>query len=87
MSQLGRSAGLTGFVELTRAAGLDPYALAKAAGVPREALTDPDLRVSSPAMSRLIESAANASGLDDFGLRMVEKRRLSAMGAMGLALV
>ncbi len=86
MSQLGRSAGLTGFVELSRQAGLDPYALAKAAGVPREAFTDPDLRVSSPAMSQLIESAANASGLEDFGLRMVEKRRLSSMGAMGLAI-
>jgi len=86
MSQMGRSAGLTGFVDVAREAGLDPYALARTVGVPREALTDPELRVSVPAMSRLIEVAASASGLDDFALRMVEKRRLSTMGPMGLAI-
>jgi AraC-like DNA-binding protein len=86
MSQLGRSAGLTGFIDVAREAGLDPYALARTAGIPREALTDPELRVAVSAMSRLIELAASAAGLEDFALRMVEKRRLSTMGPMGLAI-
>ncbi len=86
MSQMGRSAGLTGFVDVAREAGLDPYALARSVGLPREALSDPELRVSAPAMSRLLELGATASGLEDFALRMVERRRLSTMGPMGLAI-
>jgi AraC-like DNA-binding protein len=86
MSQLGRSAGLTGFLELAREAGADPYALARAARVPREALTDPDMRVGSASMSRLIEMAATRPGLENIGLCIAEKRRLSTMGAMGLAI-
>lgn len=85
MSQLGRSAGLTGFVEVTRGAGLDPYRLAVRAGVPRAALTHPDMMVSLPAMSALIEAGAKASGIEDFGLRMAAHRRLATMGPLGLA--
>ena len=43
MSYLGRSAGLTGYLELAREVGLDAYKLAAAAGVPAAALTDPAL--------------------------------------------
>jgi AraC-like DNA-binding protein len=37
-------------------------------------------------MSRLIELAADLSGTHDFGLRLAAKRRLSHLGALGLAL-
>jgi AraC-like DNA-binding protein len=84
MSQLGRSAGLTGVVELCREAGVDAYELAAAVGLPAEALSEPDLRVSVDRMNRLIELAAERTGIEDFGLRLAEGRRISNMGPVGL---
>lgn len=86
MSQLGRSAGLTGFLEFTRELGLDAQALAAAVGLPREVLTDPDLRVSVELMCRMLEMAAEQSGAEDFALRLAERRRISHMGAVGLVI-
>jgi len=86
MSQLGRSAGLTGFSELAREVGLDAHALAAAVGLPPEVLTDPDLRVSVELMGRMYEMAAEQSGIDDFALRVAENRRISNMGAVGLVI-
>jgi len=86
MSQLGRSAGLTGFLDLANEVGLDAYALATAAGLPTQVLTDPDLRVSVEAMGRMYEMAAEQSGVEDFALRVAETRRISNMGAVGLVI-
>jgi AraC-like DNA-binding protein len=86
MPQLGRSAGLTGFVDVAREAGLDPYRLAAAVGLPRAVLGNPQLMVSLPAMTDLVERAAKVSGVEDFGLRMASHRRLSTMGPLGLAI-
>jgi AraC-like DNA-binding protein len=86
MSQLGRSAGLTGFLDLCREVGLDAHQLAAAVGLPPEVLTEPDLRVSVESMGRMYEMAAERSGIDDFALRVAENRRLSNMGAVGLVI-
>jgi AraC-like DNA-binding protein len=86
MSQLGRSAGLTGFLDLCRETGVDAYALAAAAGLPDEVLTNPDLRVSAEAMGRMWEIAAEQSGVDDFALRAGERRKISNLGAIGLVI-
>src|SRR6185295_17519783 len=84
MAYLGRSAGVTGYHDHGREVGVDAYKLAAAAGVPSAALTDPDLKVSSIGMSRMYEEAAERSGVEDFALRIAEKRRLSNMGLIGL---
>lgn len=84
MSKLGRSAGLTGFLELCREVGVEAHALAQAVGLPPEALTDPDLRVAVELIGRMYEMAAERSGVDDFALRIAEQRRISNMGAVGL---
>lgn len=86
MSQLGRSAGLTGFLDLCREVGLDAYALVAAVGLPPAVLTDPDLRVSVELMGRMYEMAAEQSGVEDFALRVAETRRISNMGAVGLVI-
>lgn len=86
MSQLGRSAGLTGFLELSRKVGVDAHALAAAVGLPAAVLTDPDLRVSVELMARMVEMAAEQSGAEDFALRLAEGRRISNMGAVGLVI-
>jgi AraC-like DNA-binding protein len=86
MSHLGRSAGLTGFVEVAREAGLDPYRLAATAGLPRTVFSNPQLMISLSGMAEMVERAAQTSGLEDFGLRMASRRRLSTMGPLGLAI-
>jgi AraC-like DNA-binding protein len=86
MSQLGRTAGLTGFLELSRKVGVDAYQLAAAVGLPPAALTDPDLRVSVETMAKMFEMAAEQSGVEDFALRVAEGRRLSNLGVVGLVI-
>ncbi|HEY1561336.1 MAG TPA: AraC family transcriptional regulator ligand-binding domain-containing protein [Caulobacteraceae bacterium] len=83
-ARLARSAGLTGYLDLTRALGLDPYRLAAAQGLPGVCLTDPDLKIPAEAIGRLLETTARRAGVEDFGLRLAETRRLSNLGAIGL---
>lgn len=81
---LTRTASLTGFADLARTLGLDPYRLVRDEHLPASVLTDPDLKVSADAVGRLLERAAMASGAPDFGLRLAETRRLSNLGVVGL---
>ncbi len=86
MAHLARSAGLTGFAELALSLNIDPYRIALESGVPISALTDPDIQVSARAMSLMFELAAQRSGEDFFSLRTAERRRLSNLGPIGLAM-
>lgn len=86
MPNLVRSASLTGFAELARGFRLDPLALAREAGVPPPALSDPDLKVESSRVAALLALAAERSGAADFGLRMAETRQPSNLGPVGLIL-
>ena len=86
MPKLIRSACLTNYVEVARSVGLDPYRQLKAAGLSRACLTDPDTMIRASAVGRLLEASAQAAGVEDFGLRMAETRRLSVLGPMGLLL-
>ncbi len=84
MEHLSRSAALTGFADLARSVGLDPYRILDAAGVPRRTLDDADIRIPASAVGRILEASARQSGVEDFGLRLAEKRRLSNLGLAGL---
>lgn len=84
MSQLVRSASLSGYDQLARSLGLNPSRMAAAAGAPRAAFDDPDLKISGEAVARLLEASARLSGRWDFGLRLAETRRLSNLGPVGL---
>ena len=84
MTEMSRSAGLTGFADLARTLGLDPLRLAAAVGLPAAALSSSDLKIPSGSIGRLLERAAQMAGVDNFGLRLAEKRRLSNMGPVGL---
>jgi AraC-like DNA-binding protein len=75
-----RAAALTGFRALCRAYGLDPVPLLHAAGLPARAEADPDQRLPAAAVNRLLEQAAEASGAEDFGLRLAELRGFSNLG-------
>lgn len=84
MPALLRSASLTGYADLARAAGLDPIALLSEVGLTGSALREPDRKLSADTVSALLELAAQRSGDECFGLRMAESRRLSNLGPIGL---
>ncbi|HSW16111.1 MAG TPA: AraC family transcriptional regulator [Ramlibacter sp.] len=79
-----RSASLTDFAEVARACGLDPRAMLAEAGLPADALSNPDLKVPAEAVRQLLELCAQRSGEQAFGLRMAMARRLSNLGMLGL---
>lgn len=77
-----RSASLTHYVDVARAAGLDPYQQLRAARIARAALLDPDLRIRAEYVGRLLDASAQAAGIDDFGLRMAALRDFSNLGPL-----
>ena len=79
-----RSASLTNFAEVARSAGLDAAGLVRELGLPRRCLVDPEIRVPIESVRRLLETAAEVSGVEAFGLLMAETRRLSNLGPVGL---
>jgi len=81
-----RSASLTGYADLAREAGLDPISLLSEVGLPVSALREPDLKISADAVRELLETSAQRSGDQAFGLRLAEFRRLSNLGPIGLLL-
>src|SRR6478672_381949 len=84
MSNLVRSASLTNYAEVARAAGLDPLPLLANAGLDPACLHNPDLLVPSEAVRALLEASAFACGMDNFGLRMAQTRLLSNLGVVAL---
>src|SRR5262245_17652712 len=82
--RLVRAASLTNFAEVARQAGLDPNRLLSEFELPARCLREPELRVPMSAIRRLLEAAAERSGVEAFGLLMAETRRLSHLGPVGL---
>lgn len=75
-----RAAVLTGFSALSRAHGLDPGALLRGAGLPLRVEEDPDRRLPTATVNRLLEQAASQAGTADFGLRLAELRGFANLG-------
>lgn len=84
MTHLVRAAALTHFGTVATACGLDARALLAEAGLPPGCLDEPDLKVPTRAVGRLLELAAERGREPAFALRMVESRRLSNLGPLGL---
>jgi AraC-like DNA-binding protein len=82
MADTIRASVLTGYAELARAVGLDPLRMLDSVGIPRIALTEPDLRLSTTACRDLLAQSARVA--EDFGLRMSELRTPSLMGPVAL---
>lgn len=79
-----RSASLTGYVEIARAAGLDPARMMRAAGLSPACLRDPESRINVAAVRKLLEATALEGNIPDLGLRMARMRRLSNLGPISL---
>ncbi len=84
MTTLVRSAALTHFVPVASRLGLNPQALLAEVGLPARCLTEPDLKVPTRAVAQLLELAAARAHEPALALLMVEQRRLSNLGPLGL---
>jgi AraC-like DNA-binding protein len=84
MAYFIRSGSLTGFPEVARKSGLDPTRLMREFGLPRGCLGEPDAMVPIEPVARLLEAAAERSGIETFGLSMAEARKVSSLGPLGM---
>ncbi|KJK09617.1 AraC family transcriptional regulator [Burkholderiaceae bacterium 16] len=84
MSRLVRSATLSQYAEVARSVGLDPLQILAEVGLPRSCLDAGDDLIAANAVCRLLDLSATASGAEDFGLRMGERRQLSVLGPLGM---
>lgn len=81
-----RSASLNGYLELARSLGLNPAAMMRRAGLSRRCLDDPETPISALAVSALLEGSAAAAGVENFGLRLAQGRRLANLGPLSIVL-
>ncbi|MES2889998.1 MAG: AraC family transcriptional regulator [Pseudomonadota bacterium] len=81
-----RSASLAGYVDLAQSVGLDAKAMLRHAGLSQRSLEDPETPLSTVAVRALLEDSAQASGVEDFALRLASRRQLSNLGPISLVL-
>ena len=86
ISPLIRSATLFGYADQADALGLDTDHLLAQVGLSRAILQDPDHPVAVDRVRALLETSARRSGVESFGLRLGERRRLSHLGMIGLVI-
>jgi AraC-like DNA-binding protein len=86
LSRLIRSATLYGYVDLARESGLDPLQQLRRVGLSALALQESDQLVRLDAALSLLENASQDCGMEDFGLRLAARRRLSNLGAVSVVL-
>ena len=81
-----RSASLSGYVELAQSLGLQPQAMMRKAGLNPRCLDDPETPISVLAVRLLLESSAEAAGVQDLGLQLARGRRLANLGPISIVL-
>jgi AraC-like DNA-binding protein len=81
-----RYAALSGYGALSDSLGLDWAPLMRSVGLDPAGLAVQDRWIPAAAVARLLEISAVASGRDDFGLRLVEFRRLANLGPLALVI-
>lgn len=84
--RLMRSASLSGYVELVRSLGRDPYMFMRSVGLPPKLLEDPQALIPRDAARELLEITARATQTEDLALRLAAQRKLSALGPISLVL-
>jgi AraC-like DNA-binding protein len=83
---LARYAALSGYGVLGDSLGLDWAPLVRSAGLDPASLAVQDRWIPAAAVAQLLEISAAASGREDFGLRLVEFRRLANLGPLTLVI-
>lgn len=81
-----RSASLHGYPELARTLGLNPQAMMRKAGLSARCLDDPETPLRVHAVRHLLESSAQAAGVEDLGLQLARGRTLANLGPLSIVL-
>ncbi len=81
---LARYASLTGYIELGRSLSVDPVQLMRSVDLDPAGLELQDRWMPAASIARLLELSAAATGRQDFGLRLAERRRLSTLGPLSM---
>jgi AraC-like DNA-binding protein len=81
-----RSATLSGYVDLVKSLGRDPYAFMRTVGIQPKFLDDPETLIPRDAARELLEITARATRTEDLALRLAAQRKLSALGPISLVL-
>ncbi|WP_093239965.1 AraC family transcriptional regulator [Variovorax sp. EL159] len=86
VGRLIRSASLSGYVELVKSLGRDPYAFMRTVGLRARLLEEPETMIPEDAVRELLEITARATRTEDFALRLAAQRKLSHLGPISLVL-
>ncbi len=81
-----RAVSLTGYCEIARHVGLDPFAMLSRAGLHPSALNDPENWLPASRILRLLDDSARHSGRDDFSILLGECRTFGSLGPVSLLL-
>src|SRR5574340_25919 len=81
-----RSGVLAGAAQLLRELGADAQTLAEGCALDPAALDLPDLPVPGRAVVAFLESAAGATGCQDFGIRLSARQDLSVLGPLWMTM-
>ena len=79
-----RARSLTGFAELVRQHGGDPDALLTQVGIAPEILDDPELSFPLVHFAGVLDVAAHALGMPDFGAQLASGQDVSVLGPVAL---
>jgi AraC-like DNA-binding protein len=86
MDRFVRYAALIGYPELARSVGLDPQRMMAEQGLDIAGVAEQDRWIPALPVARLLERSAAQSGVEDFGVRLSGRRRLSALGPLSVVL-
>lgn len=86
MANLVLSACLTHYADVARACGIDPFAQLQEVQLDPGCLDQSDSKISVDAVWHLLENSARDANVEDFGLRMAERRQLSNLGPLAQAM-
>jgi AraC-like DNA-binding protein len=86
MKKLHRSACLTNYVEVAQALHISPMDQLRRVKIDLACLTNPDTMIPVSAFIQLMENSAQAAGVENFGLRLAEERKISNLGPLAIVL-
>lgn len=86
MKKLHRSACLTNYTELAQALHFSPLEQLRQVDISPACLSNPDTMIPVASLIQLLENSARAANVENFGLRMAEKRQPSNLGPLAIVL-
>jgi AraC-like DNA-binding protein len=86
LKKLHRSACLTNYVELAQQLHISPLEQLRRVKINPACLSNPDTMIPVSAFIQLLENSAQATGVENFGLRMAEGRQVSNLGPLAIVL-